>query len=113
MQDVWTTFNKNCQLQLPSASYGARRHFYALGCGANAYQYLNKYKAYMDYQEDRRLGLPIGSSITTAACKTVFTQRFKQSGTSWRIESRESGDFPLSYLESCLSGGNRDLQRLT
>ncbi|MDP6720989.1 MAG: hypothetical protein QGF59_20150 [Pirellulaceae bacterium] len=51
-----------------------------------AYQYLKKYKAYMDYQNYRRLGLPIGSGITEAACKTVFTQRFKESGMSWGIE---------------------------
>jgi hypothetical protein len=51
-----------------------------------AYQYLNNQKAYMDYQEYRRLGLPIGSGITEAGCKTVFTQRFKESGMSWGIE---------------------------
>ena len=41
---------------------------------------------YMDYQTYRGLGLPIGSGITEAACKTVFTQRFKESGMSWGIE---------------------------
>jgi hypothetical protein len=51
-----------------------------------AYQYLNNHKAYMDYPTYRRLGLPIGSGITEAACKTVFTQRFKESGMSWGIE---------------------------
>jgi len=51
-----------------------------------AYQYLNNQKAYMDYQEYRRRGLPIGSGITEAGCKTVFTQRFKESGMSWGIE---------------------------
>ncbi len=40
----------------------------------------------MDYKEYRRLGLPIGSGITEAACKRVFTQRFKESGMSWGIE---------------------------
>jgi len=51
-----------------------------------AYQYLNNHKAYMNYQEYRHLGLPIGSGITEAGCKTVFTQRFKESGMSWGIE---------------------------
>lgn len=51
-----------------------------------AYQYLQNYKAYMDYREYRRLGLPIGSGVTEAACKTVFTQRFKQSGMTWALE---------------------------
>ena len=48
-----------------------------------AYQYLNGHKQHMNYAEYRRLGLPIGSGVTEAACKTVFTQRFKQSGMSW------------------------------
>ena len=51
-----------------------------------AYQYLNNQKEHMDYQTYRHLGLPIGSGITEAACKTVFTQRFKESGMSWGIE---------------------------
>ncbi len=51
-----------------------------------AYQYFNNQKEHMDYQTYRRLGLPIGSGITEAACKTVFTQRFKESGMSWGIE---------------------------
>jgi len=51
-----------------------------------AYQYLNNHKTHMDYQTYRRRGLPIGSGITEAACKTVFTQRFKESGMSWGIE---------------------------
>lgn len=29
--------------------------------------------------------LPIGSGITEAACKTVFTQRLKRSGMSWTL----------------------------
>jgi len=46
----------------------------------------------MDYQGYRRRGLPIGSGVTEAACKTVFTQRFKRSGMRW---SRESGQVIL------------------
>ncbi len=29
--------------------------------------------------------MPIGSGVTEAACKTVFTQRLKQSGMRWEI----------------------------
>lgn len=36
------------------------------------------------YADYRRLGLPIGSGVTEAACKTVFTQRFKLSGMRWK-----------------------------
>ena len=52
----------------------------------NAYMYLRQRTRKMDYMIYRRLRLPIGSGITEAACKTVFTQRFKQSGMKWTIE---------------------------
>ncbi len=40
----------------------------------------------MRYRHDSSQRLPIGSGITEAACKTVFTQRLKRSGMSWTIE---------------------------
>jgi len=51
-----------------------------------AYTYLRERTSKMDYVTYRRLRLPIGSGITEAACKIVFTQRFKQSGMKWTIE---------------------------
>ena len=29
---------------------------------------------------------PIGSGVTEAACKTIFTQRFKRSGMKWKLD---------------------------
>ena len=40
----------------------------------------------MQYGEYRRQHLPIGSGVTEAACKTVFTQRLKLSGMRWKHE---------------------------
>ena len=37
----------------------------------------------MNYRECRRVGLPIGSGVTEAACKTIVNYRFKQSGMRW------------------------------
>lgn len=51
-----------------------------------AYQYLYNHREFMQYDRYRRQGLPIGSGVTEAACKTVFTQRFKQSGMKWGSE---------------------------
>ena len=34
----------------------------------------------------RRNHLPIGSGVTEAACKTVFSQRLKRSGMAWSVE---------------------------
>jgi hypothetical protein len=51
-----------------------------------AYRYLQTRMGLMDYWDCRRRGLAIGSGITEAACKTLFTQRFKQSGMKWSLE---------------------------
>ena len=45
--------------------------------------YLRSRSRHMRYAEFRRLRLPIGSGVTEAACKTVFTQRLKLSGMGW------------------------------
>ena len=51
---------------------------------AKAYRYLRDRIGYMDYAGYRRLGIPLGSGITEAACKTVYTQRLKLSGMRWQ-----------------------------
>ena len=56
-----------------------------LNC-SKAYDYLRKRIRFLDYCEYRRNHLPIGSGVTEAACKTVFTQRLKQSGMTWSLE---------------------------
>ncbi len=53
-----------------------------------AYRYLRKHRVWMQYAAYRRQGLPIGSGVTEAACKTVFAERLKRSGMTW---SREGG----------------------
>ena len=49
-----------------------------------AYNYLRSRRQHLRYWEFRRLGLPIGSGVTEAACKTVYTQRLKLSGMRWK-----------------------------
>jgi len=55
-----------------------------LGVFRKAYHYLQKRRKHLRYAEYRRLGIPIGSGVTEAACKTVFTQRLKLSGMRWK-----------------------------
>ena len=75
-----------------------------------AYRYLHERAAKMDYMNYRRLRLPIGSGITEAACKIVFTQRFKQSGMKWTIE----GGRPILALRViALSGVWDDVRQAT
>ena len=50
-----------------------------------AYAYLKKRTHWMRYRHYGSQRLPIGSGITEAACKTVFTQRLKRSGMSWTV----------------------------
>lgn len=53
----------------------------------SAYNYLRGHARWMSYAERRRLRVPIGSGVTEAACKIVFSQRFKCAGMKWGIES--------------------------
>src|SRR6266487_1227428 len=82
-----------CQVMFPDSllqSAAALRRQHGL-CGKpesydQAYAYLKKRTHWMRYRHCRSQGLPIGSGITEAACKIVFTQRLKCSGMSWTIE---------------------------
>lgn len=49
-----------------------------------AYRYLRDRMAYMNYAHYRSVGVPLGSGVTEAACKTVYTQRLKLSGMRWQ-----------------------------
>jgi hypothetical protein len=77
-----------------------------------AYRYLRRHSRWMAYARYRRQGLPIGSGVTEAACKTVFTQRLKRSGMRWH---KESGQVIVDLRVLHLSGVwqevvRRDLQ---
>jgi hypothetical protein len=49
-----------------------------------AYRYLRDRMPYMGYAAYRKLGIPLGSGVTEAGCKTVYTQRLKLSGMRWQ-----------------------------
>jgi hypothetical protein len=49
-----------------------------------AYRYLRERMRYMRYGWYRRLGVPLGSGVTEAGCKTVYGQRMKLSGMRWQ-----------------------------
>jgi hypothetical protein len=54
---------------------------------SSAYNYLRGHARWMNYAQRRRLRVSIGSGVTEAACKTVFTQRFKCAGMKWGVET--------------------------
>jgi hypothetical protein len=49
-----------------------------------AYNYIRKRTKWMRYRDYKQRHIPLGSGITEAACKTVFTQRLKLSGMRWK-----------------------------
>lgn len=51
-----------------------------------AYRYIQKRTRFMRYSEYASNHIPLGSGVTEAACKTIFTQRLKQSGMRWSFE---------------------------
>ncbi len=66
-----------------------------------ALNYIRRRTKWMQYAEFRQRHIPIGSGITEAACKTIFTQRLKLSGMRW---SREGAERILALRVILLSG---------
>jgi hypothetical protein len=66
-----------------------------------AYNYLLRHSKEMKYSDYQRAGLPIGSGVTEAGCKVVFTQRFKASGMTWSLAG---GEVILRLRLAVLSG---------
>jgi hypothetical protein len=54
-----------------------------------AYKYLRARRKHLRYAAYRRLGLPIGSGVTEAACKAVYTQRVELSGMRWHKDGAQ------------------------
>lgn len=50
---------------------------------AQTASYFRRHRDRMKYAETRQRGLPIGSGVVEAACKTLVTQRMKNSGMRW------------------------------
>ena len=48
-----------------------------------AYNYIRQRTKFMQYADYKNDHMPIGSGVTEAACKTIFTQRLKLSGMRW------------------------------
>jgi len=53
-------------------------------------EYFRSRAEHMRYAEFQRLGLPIGTGVTEAACKTLVTQRMKRSGQRWENRGGQS-----------------------
>lgn len=66
-------------------------------------KYFENQRERMDYAHYQELGLPIGSGVVEAACKTLATQRLKRSGMSWG-----EGKQPILTIRSLQQSGRWD-----
>jgi hypothetical protein len=105
-------------------SVGALANIYGIKAnGQKAFRlacnYIRSRSRHMRYA-DKKVGLPIGSGVTEAACKTVFTQRLKLSGMGWGCEGAQvvldlrviqlSGVWDEVYAEAVKSNNPLDLR---
>lgn len=51
-----------------------------------AYRYIQQRTQFLRYHDYASRHIPLGSGVTEAACKTIFTQRLKLSGMRWTRE---------------------------
>ena len=73
-----------------------------------SYAYRKKRRQWIHSQSYRHQKLPIGSGMTEAACKLVFTQRLKRSGMLWTIAG---GQVILDLRVIWLSGAWEDVHQ--
>jgi hypothetical protein len=62
--------------------------------------YFRKHKKRMRYFELQAKGLMIGSGVVEAACKTLVTQRLKQSGMRWSVRGAQAILTPRGWDQS-------------
>lgn len=77
---------------------------------AKAYAYLRKRTKWMRYHEYKRVGIPLGSGVTEAACKTLVAQRLKLSGMRWKKPgSQVILDLRAELLSGTWENANRQI----
>ena len=57
---------------------------------AQALGYFRTHRHRMDYAGAKAKGLPIGSGVVEAACKTLVTERLKRSGMRWGLRGGQA-----------------------
>lgn len=65
-----------------------------------AVAYFRKHRHRMSYAALRKRGLPIGSGVVEAACKTLVSQRLKRSGMHWGPDGAQAILTPRGWVQS-------------
>ncbi len=77
---------------------------------ARAYNDIRQRTKWMQYHEYARHGLPLGSGVTEAACKTLVSQRLKLSGMRWtKAGAQVILDLRAALLSGTWAAANRDV----
>jgi hypothetical protein len=63
-------------------------------------KYLSSMKSGMEYHAYKQMGMPIGSGVVEAACKTLVNERLKQSGMRWTIRGGQAILTLRSHMQS-------------
>jgi hypothetical protein len=89
---------------LRAAGYQLREQGYRTQDSARynkGWDYLHNYARWMTYQGNKRVGIPLGSGVTEAACKVLVSQRLKRSGMRWGLAG---GQVVLTLRSLAVSG---------
>jgi len=62
--------------------------------------YFRKHRHRMSYAALKKRGLPIGSGVVEAACKTLVAQRLKRSGMRWSEDGAQAILTPRGWVQS-------------
>lgn len=65
-----------------------------------ALNYFRKHRHRMSYAALIKRGLPVGSGVVEAACKTLVTERLKKSGMRWSDEGAQAILTPRGWVQS-------------
>ncbi len=68
------------------------------------YNYLDRHRDHIQYEQLKEMGLPIGSGLVESACKWLIQQRFKGVGMRWS----EDGFNHLLHLRLAWVNGRFD-----
>lgn len=84
---------------ISALAYLAKKHPRSLHV-KRALKYFRKHRHRMSYVALKKRGLPIGSGVVEAACKTLVAQRLKRSGMRWSDEGAQAILTPRGWVQS-------------
>ncbi len=91
--------DEDAERVIRALSYLAKKHSKRTEI-ARALGYFKKHRARMSYSALKKLGLPRGSGVVEAACKTLVAQRLKRRGMRWSDDGAQAILTPRGWVQS-------------